>query len=269
MHLNPFYQRPYKLSNPGLWSREDCDTVVEVDPSPHVCRRGCGLSISDHGALEQLVEFFYEDAPKTETKVRLLSAIIGGYARYISRTKGVEFVNCGGSEFEINGAVFGVPYHTSCTVSDIPIYQFTDRPLRLQYHPGLKIRDNYILDDDSTTDIDPLDIAGLISLADGQASVIHPQNDVYKTHVMYPIDDCKKLVILTGFVTSTMSTALKKGLQTLEPIIIHREVIEISIDMTSAENSELFKLIAGFVDEGIELTQHKRPRIPRPLRRHS
>ncbi|KAG6842837.1 hypothetical protein H0H93_003244 [Arthromyces matolae] len=70
------------------------------------------------------------------------------------------------------------------------------------------------------------------------------------------------MVIITGLVPAATLTALKEGLQTLEPIIINREVIDTTIDVSRSEESELFKLISTFIDEGVELLQYRwRPKM--------
>ncbi|KAG6847982.1 hypothetical protein H0H93_004381, partial [Arthromyces matolae] len=79
------------------------------------------------------------------------------------------------------------------------------------------------------------------------------------TYVMYPLHNCTKLVILAGLVPTTTASALREGLETIEPIQIRREIIDVSFDPTNWDNIELFKVISGLIDRGAELSKTRYP----------
>ncbi|KAG6843518.1 hypothetical protein H0H93_000735, partial [Arthromyces matolae] len=184
MRANPFYQRPTQQCSPLVWSEYDFAALVKVDPSLHACRRERGLSIAGITPVTQLLKYFYQEAedksPDSKARARLLRAVIDGYARTVGSKTDTPIANGGGSELKIGDTTFHIPYYSACAIDAIPVFQITDRPLRLQARARVAndSDEDYILDDEFATDIDPLDLAALLSLANAQSWIIHPPNGV-------------------------------------------------------------------------------------------
>ncbi|KAG5331322.1 hypothetical protein C0989_008191 [Termitomyces sp. Mn162] len=176
---------------------------------------------------------------------------------YVAHSVGVDrqisVVNDGSPEIEVNGESFSIPFHLGCTVNDSPIFHLIDSPARYQERLYLIPDLEYVAQDEVFTDA--LDVGALIAQAANQKEWSSGPDGIYKAHVLYPTSTYTKLVLLTGWVPYKTVVALREGHETLEPITLSHEIIDVPRDPHCEwEEIVLFKIIAGLIDESIELS---------------
>ncbi|KAG5349483.1 hypothetical protein C0989_003527 [Termitomyces sp. Mn162] len=174
-------------------------------------------------------------------------------AQSVGIDRQISVVNDGSPKIEVNGESFSIPFHFGCTVNDSPIFHLIDSPARYEERRQLIPDLKYVAQDEVSTDA--LDVAALIAQAANQKEWSSGSDGIYKAHVLYPTATYKELVLLTGWVPYKTAVALREGHETLEPITLSREIIDVPCDPhCDWKEIVLFQIIAGLIDESTKLS---------------
>ncbi|KAG6860349.1 hypothetical protein C0995_012418 [Termitomyces sp. Mi166 len=252
---NPLYKRSLEESDPALWSRKDVQALVVPGPDPYVSKRGRVPVITHPQPMEHIMERLQVmevmDSHDYDERDILLQIfhLINFYMRTVGDDRRIFVWNSGTHELEVNGESFAIPFHLGCDVDGIPVSHLTDSFAR--YEERRQLFPDLVHEPQDEISTDAFDVAALIAQAASQKKSIAAHDGIYETHVMYPTSTYKKLVVLTGWVPSTTITALKEGHETVEPIILSREVIDVpSKTHCDWKEIDLHQIIAGFIDAG-------------------
>ncbi|KNZ72444.1 hypothetical protein J132_03324 [Termitomyces sp. J132] len=174
-------------------------------------------------------------------------------AQHVGVDRQISVDNDGSPEIEVNGESFSIPFSLGCSVNDSPIFHLLDSLARYEERRQLIPDLKYVAQDEVSTD--SFDVAALIAQAANQKEWSAGPDGIYKAHVLYPTSTYKKLVLLTGWVSYSTVVALREGHEMLEPITLSREIIDVPCDPhCDWKEIVLFRIIAGLIDESIELS---------------
>ncbi|KAG6860020.1 hypothetical protein C0995_000422 [Termitomyces sp. Mi166 len=175
--------------------------------------------------------------------------LIDFYMRTVGDDRQISVCNDGTHELEVNGETFAIPFHLGCDIDGIPVFHLTNS--FALYEERRQLIPDLVHEPQDEISTDAFDVAALIAQAASQKESSAVHDGIYETHVMYSTSTYKKLVALTGWVPSTTITALKEGYETIEPIILSREVIDVpSETRCDWKEIDLYQIIAGFIDAG-------------------
>ncbi|KAG6898693.1 hypothetical protein C0995_008801 [Termitomyces sp. Mi166 len=228
---NPLYKRSLEESDPVLWSQQDLQALVVPGPDPYVSPRGRVPVITHRWPMERIMERLQVMNRHEHSERDIILKIfdlIDFYMRTVGDDRQISVQNHGSRELKVNGESFAIPFHLGCDVDGITVFQLTDSVVRYEERRQL-----------------------IPDLAASPKKSFAAHDGIYETHVIYPTSTYKKLVVLTGWVPSTTITALKEGHETIEPIILSREVIDVPSKPRCDWNEiDLYQIIAGFIDAG-------------------
>ncbi|KAG5334234.1 hypothetical protein C0989_003846, partial [Termitomyces sp. Mn162] len=258
MHLvnNPLYKRSLEESDPALWSPNDVEALVIPGLSSYQSPRRRVPDFPHRRPVERCLEKLQIMDRHTHSERAMFSKIFDliEYAmQRVGRDRQVSVVNDGSPKIEVNGESFSIPFHLGCTVNDSPIFHLIDSFARYEERRHLVPDLEHVAQDEVSTD--GFDVAALIAQAANQKEWSSGPDGIYKAHVLYPTSTYKKLVLLTGWVPYKTVVALREGHETLEPITLSRELIDVPCDPHCDWNEiVLFQIIAGLIDESTKLS---------------